>query len=555
MPAIVESVTETDQSPEDRQQPDARVLEDRTPDWARMSRRSSGFLAVLGLLLTAVFASRPLWPTDLWDHINYGSWILQNGRIPDREPLLELTDGVPMTASAWLSQTALAALFDTAGFAGLQFACGLIIVASLGLVVRGALRRSGSTLFGFVSLFTFLTVNWHQFLIIRPQLIGVLLYCGLVVWLLCVRRWHRMVWVVVPALFALWANCHGSFSVGLAVLGLAAAGHAVAVAVRTGHVAAAVRSRRAVRLFLLLQLSAAAALIHPAGLNVFTEVVRVGRHPNVATMFEWAPLTLRMQQGQILASVGLLLIVILRFSPRRVRPDEAVLLVFLTGMTLWSSRMINWLAPVLALTLAAHGAAVWRSWHSLRRPWAPERRSGLWTVVNLSLCWVFFALTNFGVQAVHGRSVPVERAVSRQTPVSAVEFLNSQERLPDGLAFCAAEWSGFLMKFGPADFRPMVNLHVHVIPEEVWAHYLELADGPADWSGLADLYGIGLIVADRSRHQHLIRQVERDADWERLYKDVQTCIFRRRVSLHSHSGAPDDPPETESVPASVQRER
>ena len=532
MSTTVEPVTEQDSEINESTLPDARVLEDKTPDWMRMSASSVWFALVLGMLLITVFASRPLWHTDLWDHVNYGNWIMRAGETPASEPLLPLADGVRMVSSAWLAQVGMASLYNSTGFAGLQFVYGLLIVISLGIVTWGGVRRSESVLFGFVALGSFLALNWHQMLVIRPQLAGVLFYSGLVTWLLVVRRWYTANWWILPSIFIIWANSHGSFVIGLTVLALAAVGHSLEVLARTHSLSNALASRRFIRLFLLTQLCAVTSLLNPNGLEAFFEVLRVGRHPNIASMFEWDALTLRMQQGQIAAGLGLLLMIAVRWSPRRMRADETLMLIFFAGMTLWSARMINWVAPVLALTLSAHGAAAWRHLRGSVRSSVAAPRSGLWTLVNLGLCWLFFALTNLGVQVVHGRAVPVERAVSSRTPVSAAAFLTAEESLPEGLAFCPADWSGFLMKFGPSELRPMVNLHVHVIPEEIWSHYQQLSDGSGDWTALTDLYRINLMVTSKRRHGRLIRQVRRNDDWEMLFEDVQSVIFRRRMLVH-----------------------
>jgi hypothetical protein len=512
--------------------PDARVLEDKTPDWMRMSGNSVPFVLTLGVLMIAVFANRPLWPTDLWDHVNYGSWMMSHGQVPTTEPLLPLAEGVPMVTSAWLSQLGLAALFSSQGFAGLQFIYGLLVVIPLSVVAWGGVRRSGSTTFGFVALFVCMALNWQQILIIRPQLVGVVFFSIVVTWLLAARTWHRAGWILLPAMFAVWANSHGSFALGLTAMAIAGLAHAITIAARTKSLKEGLTNQRFVRLFLLTQLCTVAALINPNGIAAFTEVLRVGGNPNVESMFEWSPLTLRMNQGKFAAALGLLLVAVLRWSPRRLRLDEVLLLAFTAGMTLWSSRMINWLAPVMALTLAAHGAAAWRHIRGSVRSHVLVPKSGLWTVVNLGLCWAFFAFTTFGVQVVHGRSVELNLAVSSETPVSAAEFLNSMDSLPEGLVFCPAEWSGFLQGFGPSDFRPMVNLHVHVIPEEIWDHYLRLSAGPADWKGLTEIYGINMAVTEKSIHERFIKELRKNAGWVALYEDAQTVIFERERHMH-----------------------
>ena len=512
---------------EDHEISDGRVLGDRAPEWMRTPSVSVLFVVTLGVLMVTLFARRPLWPTDLWDHVNYGAWILLHQRVPTIEPLMALSDGVPMVNTAWLAQVVLASVMDAQGFAGLQFVYGLLVILPLAIIAWAGVRRSSSIVTGFATLLSLLVLNWQQFLIIRPQLTGVLFFTVLVTWLLTQSRPGRTAFWSLPLMFAIWANSHGSFSLGLVALAICAFSHAVSVWLRTRRVKAALISCRSVRLFLICQLCAAAALLNPNGLAVYVEVLRVGSHPNIDSMFEWDPLTLRMRQGQVTALLAVGLILLLRRSPRRLRVDETLLLGFTGGMTLWSARMINWLAPVMALTIAAHGTAAWRLWRGTRRNHAPGHRSGLWTLVNVGLCLVFFALTTLGVQLIHGRSVEIDRALSTQTPVSAVEFLKTLETVPRGITFCSAEWSGFIRRFGPRDVHPMVNLHVHVIPEEVWSHYMHIIAGSSDWDGLMKQYGVNLALTDQTRHERLIREIRESAEWKQLYVDSGTVIFER----------------------------
>ena len=70
----------TSESDCDPQLPDASVLEDRTPEWIRTTSTSALFVLLIGAVF-AVLANRPLWHTDLWDHLNYGQNILETSAI------------------------------------------------------------------------------------------------------------------------------------------------------------------------------------------------------------------------------------------------------------------------------------------------------------------------------------------------------------------------------------------------------------------------------------------------------------------------------------------
>ncbi|MCA9049288.1 MAG: hypothetical protein KDA89_11205 [Planctomycetaceae bacterium] len=521
----------TDEVSDEQPLPDARVLEDKTPEWCRMSAASSALVFVLGLVLI-VFANRPLWHSDLWDHINYGQHILHTHSVAKTEPLLVLADGMPFVNTAWGAQVLMAAAYESPklGLPSLQFAYAAMITACLAVIAAFVLRKSRSVIFAILSAVILLAVNWQQFLIIRPQLPGLTFFCTLITLLqtgIVRRRWS---WFCLPLMFAVWANVHGSFSVGLLVFGLHIVGTSADLLLRTRSVRCSLLNRSVVRQILLLQLCASAVLLNPNGLALYDAVLRVGSHPNIASMYEWDPLTLRMKQGQAFAVAAIILLLVLRLSPRRLKSTELLPLVVTGLLALWSSRMINWFAPVAAMTIGCHGAAAWRCLRKQIRPLLPTQRTGLWTVVNLGLCWIFFGLTSFGLQTVHGKPTDPARLVSAETPRNLLSYFHESKPLPAGVAFVPAEWAGFLMQFGPTELRPMVNLHVHVIPEEVWNDYLRLISGPSDWNGLLDRYGIDLVITDKLKQPRLTKLIADSADFAKDFEDAQSVVFRRRTN-------------------------
>ncbi len=158
-----------------------------------------------------------------------------------------------------------------------------------------------------------------------------------------------------------------------------------------------------IRLFLITQLAIAATLLNPCGLGVYTEVLQISSHPNIDSMYEWLPLTLRTVQGKLVIGAALFLMVVIKFSPRGVCGRWKSFVAVFGVMTLWSARMINWFAPWAAIVGATNGIACFRNvWHLNRRNDSLST-TGLWTIVSLGLCWICFALTNFGVLVVQGK--------------------------------------------------------------------------------------------------------------------------------------------------------
>ena len=77
----------------------------------------------------------------------------------------------------------------------------------------------------------------------------------------------------------------------------------------------------------------------------------------------------------------------------------------------------------------------------------------------------------------------------------------------------------------------MVNLHVHLIPEEVWSDYLRISAGSADWINLLDEYGINLVTIDNRSQALLLKRMRESTDWQGLYEDRQSVVLTRRKPL------------------------
>ena len=56
----------------------------------------------------------PLFHTEIWRHVGIGEWIIQNRKIPQFNPLLELSVGMDYVCTSWLSQVCLLYTSDAA---------------------------------------------------------------------------------------------------------------------------------------------------------------------------------------------------------------------------------------------------------------------------------------------------------------------------------------------------------------------------------------------------------------------------------------------------------
>lgn len=516
-------------------QANVSLLEDKLPEHLKATKSLAILTAVIGAIFFALnrLAIRL---TDVWAHLAYGRWMQSHSAIPETEPLMTLSQGVPWVDTAWLSKLGGVWLFETFGVPGLQMAHAATLSIAFAILAWLIYRRTRSLGWTLGGLALFGAVDYTQLLIQRPQDFGVAAFACVLAWGLTGtdRRWS---WIGMPALFALWANLHGSFAVGLVSLGAIAVGRAIDVLRRTRRVALTLRSGYVWRGVLMLELCAAAVLLNPVGLKIYADVATIASNENLKVLFDWTPLTIRMAQGQAFVAAVLLLAAAYRLSPRRVSAVELLLLIGFGVGSLWSLRMVMWFGPVAAYCLAVHGAAAWRVHRRLPLLSAPEERRGLWTITVVGLAWIFFAYTPFGLQRLHGRpegkagQAEFRRSVVDRTPINAVAYLEKHaDELPAGQMYNSHEWGDYLQWAGPGKFDVFVNSHVHLIPTEVWKDYLQIVDGAGDWQDKLKRYEVNTVLVDTTNYMGLIKGLREDEAWREVYNDAQgmAVLFVRK---------------------------
>ena len=223
-----------------------------------------------------VVAYLPLSPTVTWRHLQIGDWILSRRMLPNIDPFLPLADGMPWVTTSWLSEVLLSNIYRIGGAQGLSMCLALLTLAIGMFTARTAFVQTGRNRWAILAAGVVLAFQWPQITLLRPELFGL---CCFVVLLWQIHRWQndadempRSSWVFVPLLFALWANLDGSVFVGVFLMGCLALGGLIDSAWRTRSIGEAIGEPRSRRLVLLAELSAAATLLQPLGLDLWFDL-------------------------------------------------------------------------------------------------------------------------------------------------------------------------------------------------------------------------------------------------------------------------------------------
>lgn len=187
-----------------------------------VSVRATLVLAALYLIPPAL-AIRPIIDPDIWWHLRQGQWIVEHGTVPSTDPFSWFGVGRQWIAYHWLFEVLVYGLHAMAGLAGVV-GYTVVMCIAITFALHRLVRRLEPNLFVGAALTTAALLAMAPVLPTpRPWLANILFLCLQLTVLLDVRRTGSpRALIVLPLLFAVWANINIQFVYGLFVLGAAA---------------------------------------------------------------------------------------------------------------------------------------------------------------------------------------------------------------------------------------------------------------------------------------------------------------------------------------------
>ena len=299
-------------------------------------------LAALVGTLAATFAAND---PDLFWHLASGAWMLDHGRILDRDVFSTTMTGTPYQVGQWLGEVVFAALHRAGGWLAIDLLRGTLVGIATFFTARIVLRfqaHPGWAIAPIVATVLISKFLWGD----RPQLFSLALFPACLDTLLAARFGApRRIWLLVP-LFFVWANLHGAFVAGIALLG---------VFVIEAWIAR-IPERRV--LTAGAALAALASLATPSGLAAFSFAASYAR--SASAVVEERPADLLSPAGLVFCALllgALLGILVARRDDVTARTRSPVLWAGLVGpftiLGLAHQRLLPYAAMILAPLVAA----------------------------------------------------------------------------------------------------------------------------------------------------------------------------------------------------------
>ncbi len=380
----------------------------------------------------------------------------------------------------------------------------------------------------------------------------------------------RTVWLATAGRFALWANLHGSYMLGLVVITCYALARAGEIAWRAKGLRP-VLTDAPLRIYLLLAAVAlGASLLNPYGPRLALANLAFLHDEQRMAMPNWHPLNPASLQGIVFLASLSLLVLLMRASGRRLHASDLLLPAVFSAGALVTQRAQGWYALICVFVAMPHAVSIAARGHkwvagiagkrsrfsrqarrtevSARRSIAemgmplPQKiggkdsanprqsspltaRSFIFTLLCGLTLYCAFCLAPGTQMLMGGSARPVVELLGSEDLQHATEWL--QANAPGAFVYASPDWSDFLVGYGGEGVTAMMTSNAHWVPHDVRSSHRRIGHGDVDWQKTLDRFGVDTLVLTPSRHAVLIQAVRRSPLWTVAYETESVLIVRR----------------------------
>jgi hypothetical protein len=496
--------------------PPAAALGQSTSSFFEILRRVFSFPAMLGTLLVGgvyLSAREFMVDPDCWWHIKTGEIILATHHWPHGDPYSYTVAGHPWLAYEWGGDVLLAIAERLGGVRGLS--AFLIIVAAavmIALYYLGTLC-SGKSKAGLVSATVLLFLAVPSFSL-RPQMLG---YLFLILTLIALERFrqgkHNALWLL-PILFLVWVNTHGSWIIGLGVIGVY--WFAGLFEFQMGGLEARRWSqpdRQRLSSVFLLSLCALPITPYGSALCFYPLQVASSIPISVAGIMEWQPMPFNLPGGKLFLAL-LLGFVVAQIAFRFVwRLETLALFLFGTAMATLHVRFVllfvPFFAPVLAIIVAR-----WLS------PYNRAKDQFVLNAVLMAGC--IAAMVHY-----FPSRTELDTSLAEGFPIGAVEYLNHHD-VPEPM-MNSYGFGGYLIWSRGPEHKVFVDGRSELYEAGgLLNDYMQLVTIKPAALSILRFYGIKSLLL--GRNEQLVTVLNALPEWQKVYTDNNSVIFVQRES-------------------------
>ncbi|MEM8532560.1 MAG: hypothetical protein AAGF95_17080 [Chloroflexota bacterium] len=473
----------------------------------------------------------PIPPNDFWWHMATGRLIIFEGGIPALDSFSFTQAGVSFYNQSWLSQVLMYGLYQLGNIPLVLLVQASVITGAYGLLLWLCIKRTQQLRLSVViMLIATLPLSFDNW-VVRPQSYVLPFFVVFLTILTAYRLgWSNRLWVL-PLVMVLWVNMHGSFVLGLALMGIIFVGEALKALGRTirrpsaddppessANSTTPVLSRQ----YLLWgSITALTILINPQGFGVLGYVRDLLESSSVTSLVtEWASPTIRDTNGLIFFVFLIGCGAILTYARRHPDLTDVLLFAAFLWLALGASRNIVWFGFVATPLIAVQAATFFSSTKPARQTRGSPFLNRI--IVGL-LVFLIFLASPWIKPAIFPPSVGA--LLSEGTPTQAVTALHNLEDPPQRL-FHEMGYGSYLIWEAP-DQPVFIDPRIELYPFDQWVDYINLGQAN-NVAQILQTYAIDGLLLSKEQQSSLVDLAQDDPAWQNVYEDEFSILFTKQ---------------------------
>jgi hypothetical protein len=436
-----------------------------------------------------------------------------------------LPENQPFYYATWLAELLFYILYRLGGLALITATRTILIGVSIWLITLESKRRSNSWRIAALVI-AFLCVMITNNLPVRTQMWA---WIPFIVTYIILKRYSEGIinhkWLLLcPAIMVFWVNVHGSYILGLILIGAFFLGEGLRTIFKNSEALSwnEIGWIGGAGIF-----STLAVLVNPRFTGIISYTIKLLSDPASQQLIEeWQSPTPQGLANIFFFVSIIIFIIILSFSKYRLTVTEILLYVGFLWLAWSGQRYVIWYGIISTPILARLIRDL-----PLKTPVLISQKN----VLNLVLAIVLFIpvilvqpwsverlpLPDTYWQQVL-RATPAGQLISVNTPVAVSEYLKSH---PGGHLFNEMGYGSYLIWAVPAQ-RVFIDTRVELFPMDQWKDYIHINNG-TNYNELLRKYGVDRILLDKKLQPELATILKQDPLWKLEYDDQYAEIWNK----------------------------
>lgn len=455
-------------------------------------------------LIIFLFFLNPPSDFDFGWHLQYGKYFWEHGAYLWQNTFSSTFPLFHWVNHSWLYDILLYPVFHLTGWFGITLLAPIVIFIALKIIFKVVKATPLEQLFGAAVLAFFGIYSLGMGVRSRyPSFI----FLAVVYWIIDQGRKKFYWFYLLPPIFILWANLHGTYTEGLLFLAL------------TWLVEPNKNIRYWLALGAITILCVLATLINPYGWQIFGEALALVGNPYRRLVLEYAPLlSLKNPLGLMMILYSLMIPVGLLWNRKKELILEAIVLIPFLYLSFDAIRNMS-IFMILSIPLII----------KIYRPVALKIMASkiyptIFSLVTLAtLVTLIFRL--WSINLLHYSWEDYCR-FSTHCSVKAIQWLKANP--PKGQGFNFYDWGGFMIWQVP-EVKPFIDGRMHLWHEGdayIMNTYMQTLQGQGDWEKVfKDFNFTWAIVPPGWGIVDKLDSLVKDGKWKLVYQDQNAIIY------------------------------